>query len=367
MNETPLVAEESSAVDEPALDEIPTTEESPAPEEESATASTVEVPPTAGEPAAVPEETTSTPEETAPVFEAAPVTPAEPMLEVASSLEGTAIVVDESTVESDAPVAEQPVVVEETAPVASEALVVEMVATEDVHATLELAEEAFTTSEETKDGLEGSQYAEASVSLPEQHADVPFIEESLPTAPIVEEFTSVTAEQPEVLEEQPVVASQVPVSGEHSEVGEDSEPLNAPVETSSEIEETEGVEQFETVAVEEVAEQQELATTPALDVAADIERPKSPWTSSYSVITQGPGVPVEEPASTYEGDDDVVPAQAQTPEIIVDEVDTIVPETAEVSGQSQVEAVVTVHLAEELYLANWKSLTLNHLGRLLTR
>ncbi|KAG2140104.1 hypothetical protein DEU56DRAFT_798627 [Suillus clintonianus] len=175
------------------------------------------------------------------------------------------------------------------------------------------------------------------------------MEESLHTAPIVEEFASVPAEEPEILEEPHVVTSQVHVNGEHSEVDKDLEPSNVHVETSSVIEETEAVEQSETTAFEEIAEQQEITTTSALDVVIDIERPKSPWTPSYSVITQGPGVSVEEHVSTYEGDDDAVPAQAQTPTIIVDEVAAVVPEIAadmEVFGQSQVD-VVTVQLAEE--------------------
>ncbi|KAG1750143.1 hypothetical protein EDB19DRAFT_1904393 [Suillus lakei] len=113
------------------------------------------------------------------------------------------------------------------------------------------------------------------------------------------------------------------------------------------VKETKAVEQTETSAVEEVAEEQEIAVSSALNVATDIERPKSPWTPSYSVITQGPGVSVEEHVNTYEGDDDAAPAQSQTPEIIVDEAAAVVPEIVadmEVPGQSQVEVL---QLAEE--------------------
>jgi len=49
----------------------------------------------------------------------------------------------------------------------------------------------------------------------------------------------------------------------------------------------------------------------------------------------------------YEGDDDAIPAQSQTPEIIIDEVAAVVPEISadiEVSGQTQVEVL---QLAEE--------------------
>ncbi|KAG1779156.1 hypothetical protein EV702DRAFT_1090745 [Suillus placidus] len=342
MSEISLIAEVASAADELILDDSPTTEEPSAPEEEPTAASIVEVPPTAGEVAAAPEEITSKAEETIPVFEAAPTTPAAPMLDDASSPEGTTIVAEESTVDSDASVTQLPVAVEEPAPAASEASVVVEVVLEDIHATLEHAENALLTGEETKNELEDSRHAEAPVSLPEQ----PFGEDSLPTAPIVEEFAPVPAE-PEMLEQLHVVTSQVPVNGEHSEVDKDSEPPIAHVEISSEIEVTEAVEQPDATAVEEVTEQQEIATSSTLNVATGIERPKSPWTPSYSVMTQGPGVPDEEHVNAYEGDDDAAPAQSQTPEIIVDEVAAVVPEAAAdtgVSGQSQVEVL---QLAEE--------------------
>lgn len=340
INEMPLIAEVPSAADQLALDVSPTTEEPSAPEEELTTATTVEVPPTAGDVAAAPEEIAWKAEETIPVFEVTP-TPADPMLDDASSLEGTAIVADESTIESDASVTELPVAVKEPAPAVNEASVVEVVV-EEVQAALERTEDTLFTSE-TKGELEDSRHAEVPVSLPEQ----PFAEECLPTAPIVEEFVPVPVEEPEISELH-VVTSQVPVNGEHTEVNKDSEPPIVHIEISGEIEETEAVEQPETIAVEEVTEQQEIAASPALSIASDIERPKSPWTPSYSVITQGPGVPDEEHVNAYEGDDDdAAPAQSHTPEIIIYEVATIVPEIAadvEVFGQSQVEVS---QLAEE--------------------
>ncbi|KAG2367046.1 hypothetical protein BDR07DRAFT_385643 [Suillus spraguei] len=337
MNEIPPIAEVPSAADEPTLDDIPITEEPCAPEDEPTT-STVEVPF-----ATPPEEITLT-AETIPVFEAALATPADPMLDDTSSPEGNTIVTEESTIESDASVTELPVAVEEPAPAACEAPIVVEAVLEEVHAALERTEDALLTSEETKDELGDLRHAEVPASLPEQ----PFVEESLPTAPIVEEFAPVPAEEPEILEEPHVITLQVPVHGEHSEVDKDSEPQIIHVEISNEIEETGAVEQPETTAVEEeVTEQQEIATPPALNVATDIERPKSPWTPSYSVTTQGPGVLVEEDVNAYEGDDDAAPAQLQTPEIIVDEVAAVVPEITadiEVLGQSQVEVL---QLAEE--------------------
>lgn len=335
MNEISLIAEVASAADKLTLDDSPTTEEPSAPEEEPTAASIVEVPPIAGEAATAPEEITSKAEEIIPVFEAAPTTPADPMLDDASSPEGTTLVAEESIVDSDASVTELSVAVEEPAPAASEASIVDEVVLEDIHATLEHTENALFTSEEAKNELEDSRLAEAPVSLPEQ----PFGEDSLPTAPIVKEFVLVPAE-PEILEQLHVVTSQVSVNGEHSEVDKDSEP-------SSEIEVTEAVEQPDATAVEEVTEQKEIATSSPLNVATGIERPSSPWTPSYSVMTQGPGVPDEEHVNTYVGDDDAAPAQSQTPEIIVDEVAADVPEAVadtEVSGQSQVEVL---HLAEE--------------------
>ncbi|KAG1821145.1 uncharacterized protein BJ212DRAFT_1337899 [Suillus subaureus] len=329
MNEIPLIAEVSSAADEPTLDDGPATEEPSVPEDEPTATSTVEVPPTSEETATAPKEIISTAEEAIPVFEAAPTTSADPMFDDTLSLEGTTTVAEESTVESDASVTELSVAVEEPAPAASEVSVVE-VALEEVHAALEHTEDALFASEETKDETEDSQHGEAPVSLPEQ----PIVEESFPTALIVEELTSVPAEKPEILEELHVVTSQFPFNEEHSEVDKDLEPPIAHVEIFNEIEETK--------AVEEVTEQQEIATSPALNVATDIERPKSPWTPSYSVITQGPGVPVEEHVNVYGGDDDAVPAQSQTPEIIIDEVAAVVPEIAtdmEVSRQSQVEVL----------------------------
>lgn len=338
MNETPPIVEVPSAADEPALDDGPNTEEPSAPEDESTTASTVEVPPTAEEVTAAPEEITSKAEEAIPVFEAAPTTPAHSIFDDTSSPEETTIFAEESTVESDASVTELPVTVEEPAPAASEVSVVEVVL-EEVHAALEHTEDALFTSEETKDEIEDPQHADTPVSLPEQS----FVEESFPTAPIVEEFTPVPAEEPDILEQLHVVTSQFPVNGEHSEVDKDLEPPIAHLETSSEIEETKAVEQPETTVVEGVPEQQEIATSPALNVVTDIERPKSPWTPSYSVITQGPGVPVEEHVNVYDGDnDDAAPAQSQTPEIIIDEVAAVVPEITadvEVFGQSHVEVL----------------------------
>ncbi|KAG1887291.1 hypothetical protein F4604DRAFT_1240901 [Suillus subluteus] len=338
MNEIPPIAGVPSAADEPALDDSPTTEEPSAPEDEPTTASPVGVPPTAEEVTAAPEKITSKAEGAIPVFEAAPATPADPMIDDTSSPEGTTIVAEESTVESDASITELPVAVEESAPAASEVSVVEVVL-EEVHAALEHTEDALFTSEETKEEIEDPQHAEASVSLPEQH----FVEESFPAARIVEEFTPVLVEGSEILEELHVVTSQFPVNGEYSEVDKDLEPPITHAETSSEIEESKAVEQPETTAVEEVTEQQEIATSPALNVATDIERPNSPWTPSYSVITQGPGVPVEEHVNVYEGDDDdAALAQSQTPEIIIDEVAAVVPEITadvEVSGQSQIEVL----------------------------
>ncbi|KAG1835239.1 hypothetical protein EV424DRAFT_356954 [Suillus variegatus] len=341
-NEIPPIAEVSSAADEPTLDDSPSTEEPSTPEDQPTTASTMEVPPTAGEVAVAPEEITSKVEESIPAFEAAPTTPADPMLDDSSSPEGITIVAEESTVGSDASVTELPVAVDELAPAVSEALVVVEIVLEEVHATPEHTEDA-SCSEETKDELENSPHAGAPVCLPGQ----PFVEESLPTAPILDEFTPEPAEEPEILEELHVVTSQVLVNGGHFEVDNDSEPPIAHVETSSEIEETEAVEQPETIAVKEVTEQQEIVTSSALNVASDIERPKSPWSPSYSVMSQGPGVAVEECVDAYEGDDDVAPAQSQTPEIIIDEVAAVVPEIAadmEASGQSQIEIL---HLAEE--------------------
>lgn len=332
-NEMPLIAEVPLAADQPALDVSPTTEEPSAPEEELTTASTVEVPPTAGDVAAAPEAIAWKAEETIPVFEVTP-TPADPMLDDASSLEGTATIADKSTIESDASVTELPVAVKEPAPTVNEASVVEVVV-EEVQAALERTEDTLFASE-TKGELEDLRHAEVPVSLPEQL----FAEESLPTAPIVEEFVPVPVEEPEISELH-VVTSQVPVNGEHTEVNKDSEPPIVHIEISGEIEETEAIEQPETIAVEEVTEQQEIAASPALSIASDIERPKSPWTPSYSVITQGPGVPDEEHVNAYEGDDDdAAPAQSHTPDIIIYEVATIVPEIAadvEVFGQSQVE------------------------------
>ncbi|KAG1870602.1 hypothetical protein DFJ58DRAFT_763741 [Suillus subalutaceus] len=331
MNEIFPIAGVPSASDEPALDDSPTTEEPSAPEDEPTIASTVGVPPTAEEVTAAPEEITSKAEGAIPVFEAAPATPADPMIDNTSSPEGTTIVAEESTVESDASVTGLPVAVEESAPAASEVPVVEVVL-EEVHAALEHTEDALFTSEETKEEIEDPQHAEASVSLPEQ----PFVEESFPTARIVEEFTAVPVEGSEILEELHVVTSQFPVNGEYSEVDKDLEPPITHAETKA-------VEQPETTVVEEVTEQQEIATSPALNVATDIERPNSPWTPSYSVITQGPGVPVEDHVNVYEGDDDdAAPTQSQTPEIIIDEVAAVVPEITadvEVSGQSQVEVL----------------------------
>jgi hypothetical protein len=339
MNEIPLIAEVPSAADQPALDISPSTEEPSAPEEELTTASTVEVPPTAGDVAAAPEEINSKAEEVILVFEETPTTPTDPMLDDASSPEGTAIVTEESGIELDGAVTELPV--EEPAPAVNEAPVAEVVL-DEVQAALERTEDVLFTSQETKGELEDSRHAEVPVSLPEQ----PFVEESLPTAPIVEDFAPVPAEEPETLELH-VITSQVPVNEEYSKVNKDSEPPIAHIETSGEIEEAEAVEQPDTIAVEEVTEQQEIAASPALSVATDIERPKSPWTPSYSVITQGPGVPDEEHVNAYEGDDDAAPAQSQTPEIIIDEVAAVVPEIAadvEMSGQSQVEVL---QLAEE--------------------
>ncbi|KAG2133654.1 uncharacterized protein EDB93DRAFT_1173961 [Suillus bovinus] len=308
INEIPLIAEVPSVADEPTLDDSPSTEEPPAPEDEPITGS-VEVSPTAGEVAAEPEEITSKAEETTPVYEAGPTTSADPILDDALSPEGTTIVAEQSTVESDASIIELPVAVETPAPAASEAAVVVEVVLEEVHAFLEHTEDALCTSEETEDRPEGSPHVGAPVCLPEQ----PFVEESLHVASIVEEFAPVPAEESEILEELDVVTSQVLVNVE-------------PLETSSEIEETEAVEYSETTAVEDVTEQQEIATSPALNLATDIERPKSPWSPSYSVMTQGPGVPVEEHVTAYEGDDDAAPAQSQTPEIIIDEVDAVVSE-----------------------------------------
>ncbi|KAG2107309.1 uncharacterized protein F5147DRAFT_214467 [Suillus discolor] len=341
-NEILPIAEVSSAADEPTLDDSPSTEEPFTPEDQLTTASTVEVQPTAGEVAVAPEEITSKAEESIPAFEVAPTTPADPVLDDSSSPEEITIVAEESTVGSDASVTELPVAVDEPAPAVSEVLVVVEVVLEEVHATPERTEDA-SCSEETKDELENSPHAEAPVCLPGQ----PFVEESLPTAPIVDEFALEPAEEPEILEELHVVTSQVLVNGGHFEVDKDSEPPIAHVETSSEIEETEAVEQPETTAVKEVTEQQEIVTSSALSVASDIERPKSPWSPSYSVMTQGPGVAVEERVDAYEDDDDVAPAQSQTPEIIIDEVAAVVPEIAadmEASGQSQIEVL---HLAEE--------------------
>ncbi|KAG1771018.1 hypothetical protein EDD22DRAFT_966385 [Suillus occidentalis] len=341
INEMPVIAEVPSAADQPALDVSPTTEEPSALEEELATASIVETPPTAGDVATAPKEIPWKAEETIPVFEVTP-TPADPMLADASSLEGTAIVADESTVESDASVTELPVAVQEPAPAVNEASVVEVVV-EEVQTALERTEAILFTSDDTKGEFEDSQHAEVPVSLPEQ----PFVEESLPTAPIVEEFVPTPVEEPEISALH-VVASQVPVNGEHTGVNKDSEPPIVHIEISGEIEETEAVEQPETIASEEVTEQQEIAASPALSIASDIERPKSPWTPSYSVITQGSGIPDEEHISAYEGDDDdAAPAQSHTPEIIIYEVAAIVPEIVadvEVFGQSQVEVL---QLAEE--------------------
>ncbi|KAG2107100.1 hypothetical protein BD769DRAFT_136827 [Suillus cothurnatus] len=277
MNEIPPIAEVLSAADEPTLDSP--TEERFAPEDEPTTTSVVGVLPIAGEATAVPEEITSKAEETIPVFEAALTIPADPIFDDASSSEGTT----QSTVEPDASETELPVAVEEPAPAASEVSVVKVILTE-VHAAVEHTEDTLFASEEIKDEIEYHQHAEAPVSLSEQ----PLVEEYLP---IVEEFAPVPAGELESLEELHVVTSQFPVNGEHSEVGKDLEPSVVHVETSSEIEETEVVEQPETTAVEEVTEQQEIATSPALNVATDIERPKSPWTPSYSVIVQGPVVP----------------------------------------------------------------------------
>jgi hypothetical protein len=246
MNEIPPIAEVFSAADEPTLDSP--TEERFAPEDEPTTTSVVGVLPIAGEVTAVPEEITSKAEETIPVFEAALTIPADPIFDDASSSEGTT----QSTVEPDASETELPVVVEEPAPAASEVSVVKVILKE-VHAAVEHTEDTLFASEEIKDEIEYHQHAEAPVSLSEQ----PLVEESLP---IVEEFAPVPAEELESLEELHVVTSQFPVSGEHSEVGKDLEPSVVHVETSSEIEETEVVEQPETTAVEEVTEQQEVGT-----------------------------------------------------------------------------------------------------------
>jgi hypothetical protein len=254
MEEIPLIAEVASAANQPAIDVSPIIEEPSAPEEELTTASTAEVPPTVGDVAATPEEITSKTEETIPVFEATPTTPAEPMLDDASSPEGTAIVAESLTVESDASVTELPVAIKEPAPVVNEAPVVEVVL-EEVQAALERTKDVLFTNEETEGELEDSRHAEVPVSLPEQ----PSVEESLPTAPIVEEFAPIPAEEPEILELH-AVTSQVPVN-EYSEVNKDSEPPITRIETSGEIEETEAVEQSETIAVEEVTEQQEVCAT----------------------------------------------------------------------------------------------------------
>lgn len=254
INEMPVIAEVPLAADQPALDVSPTTEEPSAPEEELTTASIVEAPPTAGDVATAPEEIPWKAEETIPVFEVTP-TPAEPMLADASSLEGTAIVADESTVESDASVTELPVAVKEPAPAVNEASVVEVVF-EEVQVAPERTEAILFTSEDAKGELEDSRHAGVPVSLPEQ----PFVEESLPTAPIVEEFVPAPVEEPEISKLH-VVTSQVPVDEEHTEVNKDSEPPIVHIEISGEIEETEAVEQPETIAFEEVTEQQEVCVT----------------------------------------------------------------------------------------------------------
>ncbi|OJA18177.1 hypothetical protein AZE42_05301 [Rhizopogon vesiculosus] len=160
------------------------------------------------------------------------------------------------------------------------------------------------------------------------------------------EYDAHVAEPSMVVEESAPAESEVPVI---EKVAEDLHAVVNPTalaETSGEIEETGAVEQ----AVGEVAEQQELATITALSIAADIERPKSPWTPSYSVTTQGSNIPVDdEPGSTYEGEDDIEPTHAQTPEIIIEEVAAIVPEIAanvELARQSQDDADVAVQSAE---------------------
>lgn len=91
---------------------------------------------------------------------------------------------------------------------------------------------------------------------------------------------------------------------EAAEVAVPEEEQSASVDATAE---DVAVEAVETINTEEAPEQEtpEIAVTESEDVeAADAapavnegsqpERPKSPWTSSYSVTTQGPGTPGEE-------------------------------------------------------------------------
>jgi len=205
-------------------------------------------------------------------------------------------------------------------------------------------EETASTAEETTLVFEAAPVIPADLML----EAVSSVEQTAIVAEV--EYDAPVAEPSMVVEESAPAESEVPVIEKATEDLHAVVDPTALAETPSEIEETGAVKQ----PVGEVAEQQELATITALDIAADIERPKSPWTPSYSVTTQGSNIPVEdEPGSTYEGEDDIDPSHAQTPEIIIDEVAAIVPEIAanvEVARQSQDDADVAVQSAVEAAL-----------------